>query len=245
MGCSDSGSECCGRFCRCCGSCLSRIPYGTTVGLFVAISGMVLFVAGFVSALKPIDKIANIKGSLNFGYTVAGVVIGAGIILGLLVLFFSCCTSGDTRDNMYSGWKSKFCGKFFSCLLIIIEYLLYLAFSVLSVAMVLPLLLQIILNAVCGIAPKCINLEQLGLGPFLKHVGNNTVNSVICADDFKAFCVNVKDAGTPLLISLAGAFIAALGTVHVLMCLSANFAYVNSFKKIRNAGNKGEHVPMS
>lgn len=237
--------ECCGKFGRCCCSCLSRIPYGTTVGLFVAISGMALFIGGFIMALKSIDKIANIKGALDFGHTVGGVVIGAAVLLGIIVLLFACCTSGDTRSNVYSGWKSRFCGKFVSSLLMIIEYLLYLAWSLLSMGMMVPVLLQIILNAVCTVTPKCINLEDLGLGPFLKYAKNNTINTNICSSELKEFCDNVKTAGTPLFVALIGCFIAALGSVHVLMCLSSNYAYVNSFKKARKPNESGEHIRMS
>ncbi|XP_065058817.1 neuronal membrane glycoprotein M6-a-like [Rhopilema esculentum] len=234
MGCG----ECCGRFCRCCCSCFSRIPYGTTFGLVLSITGMLVFVGGFVTSLKSIDKLANIKGALDFGYTVTGVIIGASALLGLLILVFACCTSGDTRDNVYSGWKSKLFGKCFSSLLIIIEYLLYLAWALLSVFMVLPVLLQIMLNALCGITPKCINLHSLGLEPFLKYAKNSTINTEICADELKAFCSNVKEAGTPLIISLVGTLVAALGTVHVLMCLSSNFAYVKSYRKTQKNGNE-------
>ena len=46
--------------------------------------------------------------------------------------------------------------------LMIIEYLLYLAWSLLSIGMMIPVLLQIMLNAICDITPKCINLYDLG-----------------------------------------------------------------------------------
>ena len=52
--------------------------------------------------------------SLDIGHTVGGVVIGAAILLGIIIFIFACCTSGDTRSNVYSGWKSRFCGKFVS-----------------------------------------------------------------------------------------------------------------------------------
>lgn len=238
--------ECCGRFGRCCCSCLSRIPYGTTIGLFVAICGMALFIGGFLTAMQSINNLANIKGALDFGHTLGGIVIGAAILLGIIVLLFACCTSGDTRNNVYSGWKSKFCGKFVSSILMLIEYLLYFAWSLLSICMMAPVMLQIILNAVCNITPKCINLKELGLGPFLKYAKNNTVSTNICSSELKNFCKHVNDAGTPLLIALAGCFIAALGTVHVLMCLSSNYAYVHSFKKTRKPDDDaGEHVRMS
>lgn len=241
MGCSD----CCSSICKCCCSCLSRIPYGTTVGLAIAIVGMVMFVGGFVLALKEIDKMANIKGSLDFGYTVAGVVIGVAILLGLLILLFACCSSGDTRANVYSGFKSKFLGKCFSAILMIIEYILYLAWALLSMFMVVPALLQITLNAVCTLTPTCIDLKDLGLEPLLKWTNQTApVNTKICATELDAFCKSVKNSGTPLLVSLIGAFVAALGTVHVLMCLSANYAYVKSFTKVAKREQQGEHIGM-
>ena len=46
--------------------------------------------------------------------------------------------------------------------LMLIEYLLYFAWSLLSICMMAPVMLQIILNAVCSITPKCINLKELG-----------------------------------------------------------------------------------
>jgi len=243
MGCR----ECCSSTCKCCFTCLSRIPYGTTVGLAIAITGMFMFVGGFVSALKQIDKMAQIKGALDFGYAVAGAVIGVAILLGILILLFACCSSGDTRANVYSGFKSKFIGKCFSAILMIIQYILYLAWALLSMFMVVPVLLQITVNAVCTVTPTCIDLKNLGLEPFLKYAErkmNKTLDTKICASELETFCKSVKSCGTPLLVSLLGTFVAALGTVHVLMCLSANYAYVKSFTKVAKKEEQGESIGM-
>merc|ERR1719431_35131 len=194
-------------------------------------------------------------------YVIIVGVVMSGVAIVELVLGFMA--TGNTRRQVFTGFKSRFLGRIGTAFFILVTYLLTLIWCILCFVLVVLAFFFVISQTHCDRhgdgqhwdSADCFNVTVI-LDGFPIHLpvveGQSDYNTRVCGQDFQKYCNQSQDGSVYIYAATAGVGLVILGLVHYLMCLTANYAMIKDVRfaeevELRNImeGNTTTHAPSS
>jgi len=229
--------------------CMGRIPYGSLIATFILGTGVaVACICLWIGLPRMIEMmelfnvdITRMTNDFRNYVIIVGVVM-AGIAVVELILGFMA--TGNTRRQVYTGFKSRFLGRVGTAFFILVTYLLTLVWCLLCFILVILAFFFIISQTHCEKhgdgthwdSADCFNATVLLDGfPIDLPVteGQSSYNTRVCGLDFQKYCNQSQDGSIYIYAATAGVGLVILGLVHYLMCLTANYAMIKDGAKLR------------
>lgn len=221
-----------------CQDCIGRIPYGSLVSLFLCWLGVGLFCGMMYQAVSislrqaqdvldmDIPFLANIR--LAF-ILVAGVMV----FVALLLLILGFLSTGTTRRQVYSGWRSRIGGRISCAIFIIITYLLYICWLLIFSISAILVFVYSGFSSLCPSSfsekeKQCWNFTQIAK-MFLKSPVAKALT--VCAENLQKFCTLTESALPLYIAAYVGGALVLLGLVHYLICLASNYVHIKHGSK--------------
>lgn len=159
--------------------------------------------------------------------------------LSVILLVVGCLATGATRSQIYTGFRSRLGGRISTGFFTAIVYLLFLVWSTVTLALTVPIIFYAILMKQCESKmnqigthaqnkfDECIKLRDYGIDiPAAKNS--------ICSEELIQFCNKGKEAGPLYIAAFGSSALIALGLVHYLCCLVANYAHIKDGVKLKD-----------
>ncbi|GAB6019057.1 hypothetical protein CHUAL_000683 [Chamberlinius hualienensis] len=219
-----------------CVKCMSRIPYATLIATIMCCVGVGVFCGtmykGAALTLHMAETFFFRKyywlGDLQLVFVIVGSIMGA---IGLFLLLVGCLATGSTRAKVYKGWKSRVGGRVSCVLLMVLAYVLNLAWMMILGCLVIITIIFTIFWASCNKRVKtCIHLE---LFDFLYPNTTKIEDMKLCeVGEIKQFCRDyVEPAEVMYILATVSCLLVVLSLVHYLMCLAANYTHIKEHEK--------------
>ena len=186
-------------------SCMGRCPFASIIATIITICGTGVFCGCLYRALsltiQMLTSAFKIEWEWEWVKIIQTVVIIISTVMGtlsIILLIVGCLATGATRTQIYTGFRSRLGGRISTGFFTIIVYVLFLAWSVVTLGLVVPMVAYYILMKNCEIKTAQINshsVQKLDECLSLKNFGiqlNQNVNSV-CSNDLIAFCNSVNN----------------------------------------------------
>lgn len=233
-------------FLRCCGSC----PFASLLAFVLTLTGTGLFCGCFFFSTKPTIEKINLAFQTEYidvewihllrhaTIFILGIMGG----LSLILLIVGSLSTGATRYQVYTGFRSRLGGRIAMCFFSIIVYGLLIFWLLVMIALTLPSISLYILKHRCEEALKnsmpsgwtdtvsptvCLTPKTYGL-PVPSHKPDVSV----CHKRFYELC-SVTEHIPKYWVALLGAFFVVMGLVHFLCCLVANYVHIKDGRKLQ------------
>ncbi len=159
--------------------------------------------------------------------------------LSVILLVVGCLATGATRSQIFTGFRSRLGGRISTGFFTAIVYILFLIWSIVTLGLVVPIIFYVILMKQCEFKQmqinthaqnkfdECLSLRNYGIQ--LSYTKNS-----ICSEELIAFCNQGKEAGPLYIAAFGSSALIALGLVHYLCCLVANYAHIKDGIKLKD-----------
>lgn len=229
---------------RCFGSC----PFASSLSFFLTLIGTSVccgcFYFSLPETIKQINDVFKTEYIDNdwiriFGLAIIFVLATMGGF-SLILLIVGFLATGATRDQVYTGFRSRLGGRIATGFFSIIVYGSLLIWLFTLLGLMVPCIGLYILKHRCkevldrpttGNAAKpllCLTPGTYGI-PLPKH----KPDAQVCEENFRDLC-KLTQFSPLYAAALIGSFFAVLGLVHFLCCLVANYAHIKNGRKLND-----------
>lgn len=226
--------------------CMDRCPFASIIASIITICGTGVFCGclyrGFSIIILMLTTAFKFEITFEWVKVLQTVVIIISTVMGslsVILLVVGCLSTGATRSQVYTGFRSRLGGRISTGFFTVIVYTLFLIWSACTLFLVVPLVFYFVLMKQCEYKQaqinthsqnkldECLSLRTYGV------VFSNTRNS-ICNDELIQFCNQGKEAGPLFIAAFAASGLIVLGLVHFLACLVANYAHIKDGIKLKD-----------
>lgn len=218
-----------------CVKCMSRIPYATLIATIMCCVGVGVFCGtmyrGITFSLRMSETFFFYKytwlGDLQLVFVIVGSIMG---VVGLFLLMVGCLATGSTRATVYKGWKSRVGGRISCIILMVITYILNMAWMAILGCLIVITIVYTIFWTACNRIKTCIHLE---LFDFLYPNTTKIEDMKLCEPgQIKRFCRDfVEPAEMMYILATVACLLIVISLVHYLMCLVANYTHIKEHEK--------------
>lgn len=226
--------------------CVDRCPFASIIATIITACGTGVFCGCLYRALSitiiMLTTAFKVELQMEWVKVIQTIVIIISTVMGslaLILLVVGCLSTGATRSQVYTGMRSRIGGRISTGFFTVIVYILFIVWSVSSLALVAPIIFYYVLMKQCEFKQTQINTHSQNKFDeclSLRNYGiqlSNTRNS-ICNDELIQFCNQGKEAGPLYIAAFASSCLIVLGLVHYLCCLVANYAHIKDGIKLKD-----------
>jgi hypothetical protein len=227
-------------------SCIGRCPFASFIATVITLCGTGVFCGCLYRALSITFQMIASSFSLHFEMesvrVVQTVIIIISSVMGtltLILLTVGCLSTGATRRQVFSGFRSRLGGRISTGFLTIVVYILFIVWLCVTILLVLPIVAYYVIMKNCEIKAPQINTHQsqvldecLSLRTFGITLTETKLS--VCAQELIAFCNQSKEAGPLYIAAFISSALIVLGLVHYLCCLVANYAHIKDGIKLKD-----------
>lgn len=226
--------------------CVDRCPFASIIATIITVCGTGVFCGCLYRALSitilMLTTAFKIEITFEWVKVLQTIVIIISTVMGslaVILLVVGCLSTGATRSQVYTGFRSRLGGRISTGFFTVVVYILFLIWSVFTLIQVIPLVFYYVLMRQCDFKQTQINTHSQNKFDeclSLRNYGiqlSNTRNS-ICNDELIQFCNEGKEAGPLYIAAFASSALIVLGLVHYLCCLIANYAHIKDGIKLKD-----------
>ncbi|KAK0404842.1 hypothetical protein QR680_017661 [Steinernema hermaphroditum] len=239
------------------GRCCRTIPFGSILATCVAAAGCIVFFVNYDKALtkfilqiNTVYKEVKSEDLINLSTKTITIPVSIGFCaLAIAFLISNCICTAVVARSYYSNIRSHdeniftriFANPVIAAVDIAVAYVWLLAWAALLCAAAFVGMLYVgFINVVKNICTqvldqnKCIDLKE---NPLTREIVQQLLGFVkipdikICPKDTGIICGEDNDETWTLLGGFIACFVALIGIVHFLMCMSANFARLLAMRR--------------
>jgi hypothetical protein len=184
-------------------TCIGRCPFATIIATIITVCGTGVFCGCLYRALsitfQMLDTSFKIGYEMETARVAQTIVIVISSVMGslaIMLLVVGCLSTGATRSQIFTGFRSRLGGRISTGFFTIIVYLLFLVWSAVTIVLVVPIIAYYVLMKNCEIKAAQINThlvqnldECLSLKTFGITLTENKLS--ICSQELIAFCNQV------------------------------------------------------
>jgi hypothetical protein len=185
-------------------NCVGRCPFASIIATVITICGTGVFCGCLYRALSitvqmltSAFKIEPEMEWLKIGQTIVIIVSTVMGSLAIILLIVGCLATGATRSQIYTGFRSRLGGRISTGFFAVVVYTLFLAWFIVTLLLVVPIIAYYILMKNCEIKTAQINnhsIQKLDECISLKNYGITLSENKmsICSNELIAFCNQVS-----------------------------------------------------
>lgn len=227
-------------------SCMGRCPFASIIAAVITLCGTGVFCGCLYRALsitiQALDTAFKIEFEMESARVIQTIVIIISTVmcsLAIILLIVGCLATGATRSQIYTGFRSRLGGRISTGFFTVIVYILFLAWSCVTLLLVVPIIAYYILMKNCEVKTAQINnhsMQKLDECLSLKNFGIQAFENKmsICSLELISFCNQGKEAGPLYIAAFMSSALIVLGLIHYLCCLVANYAHIKDGIKLRD-----------
>lgn len=185
-------------------SWIGRCPFASIIATVITICGTGVFCGCLYRALaitiQALDSAFKLEFQMESARAIQTMVIIVSTVmcsLAVILLIVGCLATGATRSQIYTGFRSRLGGRISTGFFTVVVYLLFLAWSGITIILVVPIVGYYMLMKNCEIKTtqienhsiqkldECISLKNYGIYSFENKMS-------ICSLELISFCSQVK-----------------------------------------------------
>ncbi|KAK3696702.1 hypothetical protein QZH41_013067 [Actinostola sp. cb2023] len=167
------------------------------------------------------------KDTAKMGIMALGIFLGS---MSGLALLNGIAATGRTRFSIYTGWKSKCCGR--CCILMLFGWhaIVWLIWTIIGPILLFPLIFMGIGFAVCQVklvkqlGKTCIDFDEYGVADLVNV-------DKVCGYELAEFCSGISPATPYFAVTFVGAIFIIFGVFIMLIALIVNLLQVHKHIK--------------